>query len=75
MVSEQDRQRLRRVAKSLAAIELNEPADPAVIEAAVAAANRRRIARGEAALVTEGPPPEEEFYRRARALGLRRRRG
>ena len=71
-VSDDDRRRMARVAADLAEIETDEPASPEQLAAAVAAANRRRAARGQPPLDNEPEPPEEEFYRRARALGLRR---
>lgn len=61
------------MAKSLASIETDEPASGERLAAAVDNANEFRAEHGMAALRTDLDPPEEEFYRRARALGFRRR--
>lgn len=74
-VSSEDRERMARLARDLDGVEVDEPPSPSGLAAAVAAANRDRLARGRAALEDEGIPPEEHLYRRARAIGLRRRRG
>jgi len=61
-----------RLARDLAELETDEPASEEALSAAVADANRDRAAKGRRPLVPDECPPEEEFYRRARALGLRR---
>src|SRR5438132_3662847 len=71
-VSDEDRRRMMRLARDLEAVETDEPASPQALAAAVTEANRRRLDRGLPRLADEPEPPEEEFYRRARALGLRR---
>ena len=73
MGAEADRERMATIARSLSGIESDQPASAEQIERAVAAADEFRRARGIPALLDDTDPPEEEFYRRARALGLRRR--
>lgn len=73
-VSEEDRRRMERLGSDLRAIETDVPASPAALAAAVMEANRRRQTRGLPPLGDDSHRPEEEFYRRARALGLRRSR-
>lgn len=66
-----DRRRFASISKALADIETDVPADPAALAAAVKDADDYRRAHGLVPL-HQSELPEEEFYRRARALGLRR---
>jgi len=62
-----------RLANALAAAETDQPAEAGAVAEAVAWANQWRGYVGLPLLAEEDRPPEEELYRRARALGLRRR--
>ena len=74
-VSAGDRRRMAALANDLKAIERDEPASPEALAAAIAEADRDRERWGIPPIARVYHPPEEEFYRRARALGLRRSRG
>ena len=75
MVSERDRERMAAIAASAKRVERNDEPDPAAVAATVAWANGDRARRGIAPLAPTDERPELELYRRARALGLSRRRG
>lgn len=70
--SAEEHRRFELQARALAEIETDEV--PVTIERTLAWVNERRAAAG-APPIARRPPPELELYRRARALGLRRRRG
>ena len=65
---------MRVIARALSAIETDEEPDGARLRRAIDCANADRRTRGTPELELNATPPEEEFYRRARALGFRRRR-
>lgn len=71
-MSAEDRRRLAALARSLAAVETTAEPDADAAAAAVAAADRDRARHRRPPLVLAPEVPEEGFYRRARALGLRR---
>ena len=76
MLSEANRAWLERMAPVFAEAESNEAPDSEQRTRLIADANRRRADRGIRPLrVDAEDPPEMALYRRARALGLSRRRG
>lgn len=74
-VRDDDRRRMRAIARDLASIETDEEPGPDILDRIVAAADRDRALLGIPPLQRDEARPEEELYRRARALGLRRLRG
>jgi hypothetical protein len=71
-VRDRDRTRLTRLARDLAAVEMDEPLAPGPSPALVEWTNQRRAAMGLPPLRADDEPPELELYRRARSLGLPR---
>jgi len=69
-VSEQDRERMRQIARDPAASETDDRGTPAERAARREWLNERRADIGLPPL--DGLPGEEGFYRRARALGMAR---
>jgi hypothetical protein len=74
VVDSDQRKRMAALARSLAAVETDEPQSGVALERAIERANVDRAARGLPPLAPDSIP-EEEFYLRARALGLSRIRG
>jgi hypothetical protein len=73
-VGDRDRRHMSRLARDLADLEQHGEPDAAVLRRAVTRANRDRRARGLPELAEDEELPGSELYRRARALGLGRRR-
>ena len=72
--SDDDRARMQRLAADLQSIESDEEVTGTALAKVVESVNVERREAGRPPLEPESHP-EEEFYRRARALGLRRIRG
>jgi hypothetical protein len=68
---------MARLAEAFRTAETDEPLSGAKLQAAIAAANRWRVAHGIPELedADASDPPELELYRRARALGLGKHSG
>jgi hypothetical protein len=73
-VTSRDRQKMQAIARSLAAIETDIPASPVQLAAALIDAAAFRRKHQLPPLTEVENHPESEFYRRARALGIRRSR-
>lgn len=72
-VSQQDRERMSRLARDLADAEVDRAVEGEALAKAVERANARRAARGIPPLREDSERrPEEGLYERARSLGMRR---
>jgi hypothetical protein len=76
-VSESDKERMRKMQWAFKEAETDEEFSPAEEAEVIRRINERRAEAGTSPLLEEKDidPPEAEFFRRARALGLSRRRG